>query len=519
MKTSRNDDSMMSYEFTKNHSENISILVLVISCSKTKRWEQEKKVWMDQMDKHYSNIDIQLLECKEEYTEKLDCKESFIPGIFQKSMLAIQKLTKKYDFYVRTNLSTFVILEHLLYRLKQLPRNIPIYTGGGNWHWGIGGTGIVFNEMGRKILVKNAFEKQYFENTRIPDDVLISQLFLLHAVKKYEPNFEFIHVWDYTQSWFFNLEKLRTNKIPFCRMKNEESYELQIKTMNYLVDSFKVLWIKNDCDFHYEMIETIFLENDIILGEKYPFLIIYIDILPNSNFEQYFLNKYPFVLFGTPSHYDFMIDCSFDPKRSDYIEDQKHFYVAHRLFNKVMKANIHYTFPVKNCKSISFDKLPFVEQRQINTDTPIYIVQVSNWERIDCSILLSIFAHSFDYPFHFKIIGENLLPLPKKLKCLQNRIIIKNNLNFEDYHKEFLDGYCLLTLTSKEVTPEYYGNELTPAVHYAKAYGLAILIDSDLQNIYHLPNAFVFNRHRNLNTTFQKSLQHFYQRNMEEILF
>jgi len=75
----------------------------------------------------------------------------------------------------------------------------------------------------------------------------------------------------------------------------------------------------------------------------------------------------------------------------------------------------------------------------------------------------------------------------------KSQIILKNNLNFKDYHKEFLDAYCIIPLISKKKNPRYYKNKLTSSINYARAYKIKCLIDRDLQDIYNLNDVEIYN--------------------------
>jgi hypothetical protein len=82
--------------------------------------------------------------------------------------------------------------------------------------------------------------------------------------------------------------------------------------------------------------------------------------------------------------------------------------------------------------------------------------------------------------------------------------------DFHDYHLEFLGSYCILPLTSKIKTPAYYKNKLTSSINYAKAYNLNIIIDNDLQDIYEMKNAYIYNDNLSLVEAFKKTLHDFY---------
>ena len=80
-----------------------------------------------------------------------------------------------------------------------------------------------------------------------------------------------------------------------------------------------------------------------------------------------------------------------------------------------------------------------------------------------------------------------------------------------NYHKEFLDGYCILPLITKKTHPHYYTTKLTSTINYTSAYKLKCLIDKDLQNIYKLQDVEIFNDISDIVNAFKKTLVDFYK--------
>ena len=66
----------------------------------------------------------------------------------------------------------------------------------------------------------------------------------------------------------------------------------------------------------------------------------------------------------------------------------------------------------------------------------------------------------------------------------RSKIIFKNNLNFIDYHREFLDVYCLLPLLSPSKTPQYFKNKLSSSISYIESYKLRSLMHEALHDRY-----------------------------------
>ena len=148
------------------------------------------------------------------------------------------------------------------------------------------------------------------------------------------------------------------------------------------------------------------------------------------------------------------------------------------------------------------------KKKYIKTKIPIYVIQGNfTSKRRDYSILKKILNTNFDYDYRIKLLGRGEPPLKHQ------KIIVKKNLNFIDYHKEFLDIYCILPLISKESHPQYYNEKLTSTMSYTYAYNLNILIDRDLQNIYKHKKAFVYNNKDDIIKVFNDSLKHFYNKN------
>ena len=218
-------------------SKPIKIAILVISDknTKNKRWILEKEFWKKYMNT--SDIDCYFIECSDNSniqnnTINNKCKESIIPGIFEKTLLSLNKIKNKYDFYIRTNLSTFVIFDHLKYHLKSLPNKKYIYSGYmykditdyrenikiGYTPKFISGMSIILNNNSVNLLVKKGFDQKY--NNNLNDDVNISKIFIDNNLSDY--------INDYNKNWRYIINnKLDTKtiniinkyKYPFIRCK------------------------------------------------------------------------------------------------------------------------------------------------------------------------------------------------------------------------------------------------------------------------------------------------------------
>ena len=147
-------------------------------------------------------------------------------------------------------------------------------------------------------------------------------------------------------------------------------------------------------------------------------------------------------------------------------------------------------------------------------NVPIYIIQGRlNANNRNLSLLVNILENNYKYPFIIKLLGRG--ELPKSIEKYKNKIVLKNNLNFIDFHKEFLDCYCILPLITKNYNSEYYKTKLTSSINYVKGYNLKCLIDRDLQDIYKLKNVEVFNNENDIVDGFRNTLKDYYK---QEIL-
>jgi hypothetical protein len=106
--------------------------------------------------------------------------ESFIPGIYQKSIKAIEYINKKYsyDYVIRTNLSTFWHMQNLFKLLDIKPKQR--FAAGYAFQGFISGTGII---MSRDVgnLVTSTPNSNY-----IGDDLAISQTIQSHGIHLYD---------------------------------------------------------------------------------------------------------------------------------------------------------------------------------------------------------------------------------------------------------------------------------------------------------------------------------------------
>ena len=136
----------------------------------------------------YSNIKYFFVELRNDIIESIieennflyvKGTESIIPGMYQKTMKAIEYVSNNYtyDYIVRTNLSTFWNIPNLFKLCETFPKTN--FAGGYNIQGFISGTGIIMSPDVATILYRTPYIPI------IHDDVAISDVFRLHNIPLY----------------------------------------------------------------------------------------------------------------------------------------------------------------------------------------------------------------------------------------------------------------------------------------------------------------------------------------------
>ena len=226
---------------------------------------------------------------------------------------------------------------------------------------------------------------------------------------------------------------------------------------------------------------------------------------------EYIKQKYPHIHLTIPKQFNYYISCTiYDRHYPNLIKNSnKIFYIAHEVTDRLQQlTNVYFLTPLAN-KYIIANKLPYSENK-IESTIPIYIVQGNiTSSRRYYKLLTTILDANYSWEFKIKLVGYG--NLPEELYAYSNKIIVRNNLNFIDYHREFLDAYCILPLITKQTHPQYYTNKLTSSINYCTGYNLKCILDTELQQIYNLNNVEVFNNENDIAQTFNKTLIDFYK--------
>ena len=179
----------------------MNILVLIISSNTIPIYESDKEVWRLYMNK-LINIDAYFIEYKQEIEEiVLDLKintlflpgEESFPNIIHKTLNSfdyfMQNSTKKYDFIVRTNLSTVCNFYNLEKYLSNLPTKEYIYCGPYGpyynletfklWFNFVGGIGIIMSRDVCELLLEPT-NRKIAEDFKNMDDIDIG--YVMHTL-------------------------------------------------------------------------------------------------------------------------------------------------------------------------------------------------------------------------------------------------------------------------------------------------------------------------------------------------
>ena len=139
-------------------------LIIVVIASPGQRYDEFLKIWK-QYDKKHDDIKVFYVFGKDHIKADdseivADSVENLIPGILLKTVYAMDKIHKEYnyDFLLRTNLSSFFVLPKLYQFLDTLPKT-GCYTGmnlnGRRYVRFVSGSGIIMSRDVIYLLLSN----------------------------------------------------------------------------------------------------------------------------------------------------------------------------------------------------------------------------------------------------------------------------------------------------------------------------------------------------------------------------
>lgn len=278
------------------------------------------------------------------------------------------------------------------------------------------------------------------------------------------------------------------------------------------------LLVINMVPFHYEIIESVVIKHQKIINKECDEIII--QCVYDKSYFDYIGQKYPKINLKTEEdrsiNCDYMINCTFydsDLSRFISLDKNRYFFISHRIKPGLLcLENFFFLSPLcKNNNFIIADILPY-QNEKIKTTYPIFVIQgnITN-ERKNYKLLENILKFETKYKFKIKVVGKG--KLDDFFDEFKDKIITKYDLNFVEYHREFLDCYCIISLITKQSHPQYYSTQLTSTISYGLSYKLKFLIDKDLKDIYEIENNVTFNNEDDIADKFGLILDQFYKNN------
>lgn len=274
------------------------------------------------------------------------------------------------------------------------------------------------------------------------------------------------------------------------------------------------LIIRNNRDYHYEILESLIVKYKTIIGNIDIKCIHLICSFYNKSFKEYLANKYPHLRWDLPrkdsKNIIYTIHATFYPDEK-IIHNKNHFYISHSIDETIKGLdNIYVLTPFLSRNYFIPDILPFQNNTKRQGQFPIYIIQ-GNFEkhRRDYQLLEQILKSSFKYRFEIRMIGRG--KIPNELQSYTGKNVkFYLNLSFQEYHRLFLDAYCILPLLSIEKTPQYYKNKLSSSISYIRGYKLKALVDKKIAKIYQLVDVETYDSRQNFKNAFENTLFQFY---------
>ena len=235
--------------------------------------------------------------------------------------------------------------------------------------------------------------------------------------------------------------------------------------INYMENKYdNVKFIKRNIDYDY------IIDNNVI-GSRSPAVILKSNYITNLN---------NFMSENYPKNNNIIIN-----------DSKKHFYISHRIEKTffVNTPNVYYLTPLcNNDKYFIPSILPEINKKY--TNKLICAIQGNLWEKSrNFKCLIDLFKMYNN--FFIKLIGRG--NIPECLEKYSDRIIMCNNLEWNDYHKSFEDVYCILPLIDDTFEHNYFKTSLTSSISYIVGYHLKCFYHENLHKIYNLDHCITYN--------------------------
>lgn len=273
------------------------------------------------------------------------------------------------------------------------------------------------------------------------------------------------------------------------------------------------IYVENSVWWHTEIIESLFTILLAKFGIDTSNMTVYLKIEPNDELQSYLTNKYSNIILVKAKPellFAYEIYATFYPEDIDSVSKKSTcIYISHRVDEVLTDiSNVYYLTPLcGNNKYIIPSMLP--EITRIKTAMPIFVVQGNITEgRRNYRSLLPIFEAYKDVPFKIKFIGRG--QLPHYLYPYANKIVLKRDLPFLQYHHAFADAFGILTLIDDTFNHGYYESQLTSSISYGIGYNLLFIASNRLKDIYGLEKCIPYSSQAEMVSGFKKAIDMFY---------
>ena len=261
------------------------------------------------------------------------------------------------------------------------------------------------------------------------------------------------------------------------------------------------------------------------LKEKYPNIIIY------ENLYEIIKNNFTHDIYATAQKSS-APEAVNGTRPKEFIKSNRVAYISHDICDEMkVYDNVYFLCnlnnTVKSGRILEATHLPF-KDKKIKSKVPTFIIQGSIFRMFDNKTrnledLSKIFNIKTNLGYKIKIVGSSrdskdvvLQKIEKHIKNKKNldNIEIKVNLDWNEFHKEFLDCNFIYPLISKKNQPEYFDSKITSSYNYGRAYGLKFFIDKDFKSSYSIKDddCFIYNSN-NIQNVFIECLEWWYEKN------
>lgn len=232
----------------------VKTAILVIATDDKPAYRELQKIWEVYMNSEKEHFETFFLRadpnlsteyCIEGNTIILKMNDSYVPGIVDKSIKALEALGPRldeFDYIVRTNLSSFFSFQNYHNFLSMLPRTeccCGVVLHGKDYPF-VSGAGLILSKDMAKLIVNNHERYNHFKS-QLPDDVFFGLFFKLH-------NIPLINArrWDYPShdDWKKNNHLIECfayhfrAKSHFDFRKSDDGYEDELLTLEALLKKY-----------------------------------------------------------------------------------------------------------------------------------------------------------------------------------------------------------------------------------------------------------------------------------------